>query len=46
MEIEVNYIEIKKNIIERTKTVYVEPDGDMAELIRFLKSTLAHVNTL
>ena len=43
MEIEVHYIEIKKNIVERTKSVYIEKDGDMAEVIRFLKSTLAHV---
>lgn len=40
MDIKVKYVDAKKGIIERTKDVHVEIDADMAEVYRFLKSTI------
>ena len=43
MEITLHYVDAKLGIVERSKKVALDNDADMAELTRFVKSTIPKV---
>lgn len=40
MNVDILYVDAKKDVVERTKRVHVLPDADVADVYRFLKSSI------